>query len=163
MHDGPGSRGWLWSIVFAGVMAVAPAACGSQQAESCPPGPSTYVVSVVDPDQGTCVQRTGCVPDIFELDANCVSSCSGLTEAQCLTTAGCHAAYLGKPGPVGGEEDVFMACWEVAPPGAMTGACQGLDAATCERHDHCRSYYLDPRFGKKPYRDCEDTPAPPAP
>jgi hypothetical protein len=74
----------------------------------------------------------------------CYGTCDALGEQACLSTAGCHAAYLGPTGAAGG----FWGCWDTLPTGG-TGSCTGLDALSCINRDDCVSNYADggPKFG----------------
>lgn len=80
--------------------------------------------------------------------ASCYGFCEGLGEADCLATPTCRAAYLDSgldadcaPGfDCGGAG--FLGCWGTAPSGAIQGACEGLDAYQCSRHDDCTAHYV---------------------
>jgi hypothetical protein len=72
--------------------------------------------------------------------APCYGACESLTESQCLASASCHTAYSDDPTP----NPVFLGCWELPPSGAITGACDNLDAQTCSEHTDCASLYTGP-------------------
>lgn len=66
----------------------------------------------------------------------CDSSCSGLDQATCSSTPGCRGAYL--------TSGVFSECWAVDMTGPVQGgACEGLDAWECSRHDDCVAIHVD--------------------
>ena len=85
---------------------------------------------------GPCPGYAGVMPDW----APCYGACENETEAQCLADANCHAAYSDDPTP----QPVFWGCWDLPPSGAITGACDGLDAQTCSEHSDCASLYTGP-------------------
>jgi hypothetical protein len=86
--------------------------------------------------------------------AVCYERCEGLSEDACITTDGCRATYQQDafdcpPGALCPEAlPVFSECWGIAPSGPVYGACEGLDAWECSRHDDCIAVYLSgERFG----------------
>ena len=86
---------------------------------------------------GPCPATTEGAPQADPDWGQCYGSCNALDEASCLTTSGCLATY----------DDVtthasFRGCFATAPSGPVsTGACYGLDAHECSRHDNCAMYY----------------------
>ena len=104
-----------------------------------------------DPSTGTCIAEgggyyCGCgqpCPDNAGVGVaypdwgQCYTSCDNLDEADCITTSGCHAAYvetiLGAPV----STHTFYGCWQTSPSGNTGGACSGLDAYSCSAH-RCR-------------------------
>jgi len=93
--------------------------------------PSTgQCVATGDPDCTTCGFCEGTGADLDW--GTCSTTCSKLDEHTCKVTPGCYAAYLG---------GTFWECWETAPSGPVQGACTGLDAHQCSRHDDCVAYY----------------------
>ena len=93
-----------------------------------------------DPSTGTCIAEgggyyCGCgqpCPDnagagvAYPDWGQCYTSCDNLDEADCITTSGCHAAYvetiLGAPV----STHTFYGCWQTSPSGNTGGACSGL-------------------------------------
>ncbi len=69
--------------------------------------------------------------------AMCGGACDSLTEAQCLASTSCHAAYQDSPSPT----PEFLGCWDLPPSGPVTGSCTNLDAQTCSEHPDCTSLY----------------------
>lgn len=70
----------------------------------------------------------------------CQNACTGLDEATCLATDACRASYLTACLLGGCPDDgyEYYACWAVAPAGyTRGGACEGLAAYDCSRHDDC--------------------------
>jgi hypothetical protein len=86
-----------------------------------------------DPACGQACPAVGAEPDWGACDGLCES----LTESQCLASPTCHATYQDSPTPA----PLFWQCWELPPSGAITGACDGLDAQTCSEHTDCTSLY----------------------
>ena len=72
----------------------------------------------------------------------CESECTGLDETTCQDTSGCRAVYI-DPCPEGPctAEPVFSECWSVDMTGPIQGACDGLGAYDCSRHDDCRAIH----------------------
>ena len=74
----------------------------------------------------------------------CYSQCDALDENSCIATAGCYAAYLNPTRvPPDMDLDKFQGCWAVAQSGPAPGACSGLDAHECSRHDNCSAIYIE--------------------
>jgi len=71
-------------------------------------------------------------------------TCEGLDEATCIDTPACFASYL-DPARVPPDQDItkFQGCWAMAPSGPAPGACSGLDAYECSRHDNCSAIYSE--------------------
>lgn len=135
------------------------AACDVQE---CISDPMDFVL---DPQTGGCIEvsnRDGCmycsteghrcvIADVHDLDyADCRGTCLAVTEAGCLATDGCRAAY---------EDARFIACWGTAPSGPVhTGVCIGLDAHECSRHDNCTSWFAPAADGGMVFDHCEAEP-----
>ena len=68
--------------------------------------------------------------------ATCYQGCEGLDEVACQVTPSCRVAY----GDTGGQR-IFLECWGTAPSGPIQGACEGLDAYQCSRHDDCSAVH----------------------
>ena len=87
----------------------------------------------------------------------CFSQCDTLDEQACLTEPGCRAAYTDRfveDGP-----PAFRGCWAVAQSGPIQGACNGLDAQECSRHDDCVAFYADPiDWGSPQFQRCAPEP-----
>jgi len=138
--------------VLTALLVVFIAGCGlGEGGEVCP----LYVVVLRDPVSGTCHDVRPCdasgngipIPD----QASCGSSCEALSEADCVVAAGCRAAYIG------GNSNRFLGCWGTAPSDPVrTGACAGLDAQACSRHDNCSAWYLEPSPGTTKFDHCAD-------
>jgi hypothetical protein len=84
--------------------------------------------------------------------ATCQSGCEGLDELSCQLSDGCRAIYVDAEscGPQGCMRvNIFAACWGVAPSGPVQGgACEGLDAHECSRHNDCSAVHQgDPVVG----------------
>lgn len=78
--------------------------------------------------------------------ASCPGACEGLDETSCMATAGCRASYWQETCPPWADCDVlsspvFQECWGTAQSGPVQGACEGLDAYECSRHDDCLAVY----------------------
>jgi hypothetical protein len=80
--------------------------------------------------------------------ALCYTTCSGMTEGQCVQSDGCRAIY--KQYEVFDPDawiPVFDVCAATAPSGPVRGGgCDGLDAYECSRHDDCAAV-RDPMSG----------------
>jgi hypothetical protein len=76
----------------------------------------------------------------------CGSACDGLDESACGFTAGCRTAYdhacLLTDGPCPALTP-FLGCFPTDTTGPVQGACEGLDAFECSRHDNCLSTYSE--------------------
>jgi hypothetical protein len=70
----------------------------------------------------------------------CGGACESLSEAQCLASTSCHAAYQDNSA----AQPTYWGCWELPPSGAITGSCSGLDSQTCSEHTDCVSTYTGP-------------------
>jgi len=70
----------------------------------------------------------------------CDSGCSGLDELACAVTSGCRTAHdwgcFTGDGPCTAEVS-YLGCFAVDTTGPVQGACPGLDAYECSRHDDC--------------------------
>jgi hypothetical protein len=85
--------------------------------------------------------------DRFDYGA-CFTDCNGTIETDCLTRPDCRAAYLGTS---------YLMCLPTAPSGALRdGACDGLDAYECSRHDNCAAEYNRPFGGAIAFYRCFD-------
>jgi hypothetical protein len=105
-----------------------------------------------NPDTGSCESwggGGGCygAPEPWPDWASCYSECEGLDEQGCLATSGCRAAYWQETCPPWADCDAswqpptFYGCWGTAPSGPTQGACDGLSAYDCSRHDDCVAVY----------------------
>jgi hypothetical protein len=114
----------------------------------------TLAAEYRNPQTGECVAsgpgypcdgRCGPCPDVATAQPDwgmCYSACEGNDEGTCIKTPGCFAAYTDHPDTDEGPS--FRGCWETAPSGPIsTGACTGLDAQQCSRHDNCSAYYIN--------------------
>jgi hypothetical protein len=82
----------------------------------------------------------------------CYSSCEGLSEASCVVTRGCFAAYTDFS-PLE-RAPAFRGCWQTAPSGPISsGSCVDLDAYACSRHDNCSASYSD-NGGRSSFVQC---------
>lgn len=83
--------------------------------------------------------------------AQCGGPCTTTDETACLGTQGCIATY------VAGS---FASCWSTAPSGPVhSGACAGLDARDCSRHDNCSAWYGRSDSTTLMFQRCVDEPA----
>lgn len=77
--------------------------------------------------------------------APCNGVCESLDEQTCLSTPGCHAAYLdpnASLGESGGRS--FLGCWDIASSAPVAGGgCDGLDSQSCSERDDCSPIYQD--------------------
>jgi hypothetical protein len=78
--------------------------------------------------------------------AACQTSCTGLAENDCIRTEGCRTAY--DHACLTGEGACpalvpYLGCFAVDTTGPVRGACDGLDAFECSRHDDCLATYRD--------------------
>ncbi len=92
------------------------------------------------PCDGQCGPCPEAATDIATPDwGSCSSACEGLAEGACMAAPGCFAAYWEFPN----QERVgaYRACFQTAPSGPVGGACFGLDAQECSRHDNCTAHY----------------------
>jgi hypothetical protein len=114
-------------------------------------------------DFGTGGDCGGCVPCYETAPSNinaswpvCDSSCDGLTEASCLSTTGCHAAYL----DVTSAGTAYWGCFGIAPlTPTTTAACETLDAQDCISRDDCTSTYdSDSNPGDPSFASCAPEP-----
>ncbi len=93
-----------------------------------------------------CGPCTGAEADALALPSwgSCGSSCIGLGEAQCAATTACRTTYdhgcLFTDGPCPALTP-FLGCYPVDETGPIQGACAGLDAWDCSRHDDCLASY----------------------
>lgn len=115
-------------------------------------------IGVLDPQTAQCIDQGGgggggicgdfaddALEPVPQQDfALCYSQCTELTEDECLTAPGCRAGYVSDC-PEGWDCDsttyTFHECWATAPSGPVQGACSGLDAYECSRHDDCIAYH----------------------
>lgn len=118
-------------------------------------------ITLRNPETGACEDfggygGGGCGPWPAEPDVAplpdwgfCPSQCEALDEAACLDTAGCRAAYyqwVCPPDTLCDQGELppqFWGCWSVSQSGPVQGACDGLDADECSRHDDCTATYVD--------------------
>jgi hypothetical protein len=116
-----------------------------------------------DPSAGQCIDvgsaeacqcnvgpgRTECiVGDAHDLDLAACDTCQVSTEQACIERSGCIAAYL---------DGSFDQCRTAAPSGPLhVGACVGLDAHQCSRHDNCALRYLRAADGSPMFERCAD-------
>jgi hypothetical protein len=114
-----------------------------------------------DPQSGGCIlvgDREACdscggpqcvVGDGSAMDlALCDEGCASFTEMTCLGQPGCIAAYV---------DGSFAYCRGTAPSGPVhSGACAGLDAHECARHDNCAAWYLHRVSGAMSFDHCAD-------
>jgi hypothetical protein len=114
------------------------------------------VTLLLDPETLACVQVGfgGCgpcepCPEPFPpipTWGSCQSFCTGLAEGECARTDGCRTAYdhdclLGEqPCP---SLTPYLGCFAVDTTGPIGGACEGLAAFDCSRHDDCLATYDD--------------------
>ena len=134
------------------LLVVVLAGCGlGDGGTACP----RFVEVLRDPVSGACHDARPCdaegdetpIPD----HASCGTSCEALSEADCLAAAGCRAAYID------GTGNRFLGCWGTAPRAPVsTGACTGLDAQACSRHDNCSAWYLETSPGTTTFEHCAD-------
>lgn len=112
---------------------------------------------LVDPETLACVEfgfgggNCGCVPCPEPLPpipswGACQSQCTGLSEIACDNTVGCrstydHACLLGDGLCTAFQP--FLGCFAVDQTGPIQGACEGLGALDCSRHDNCLATYRD--------------------
>jgi hypothetical protein len=111
-------------------------------------------------------------PGFMQCEAEPLAStvCTELDHAACVTTPGCHAID-GDPCP--GSLDCsaspkFSACVAVAAT-PVSGACDSLDAPSCETRDDCTSIRLPgpelccvPHVTQRPFAACVDERQPPS-
>jgi hypothetical protein len=104
---------------------------------------SVFVASVVSPASATCENIDVACFAPTPQQAPCSSSCSSLSEADCLADGACHAAYAA---PTAGGDQQFFACWQVAriglPGPVQDSACASLDADGCASQQICLSRYV---------------------
>lgn len=149
-----GLLGVLLMRVLTALLVFLIAGCGlSEGGKFCP----EVLVSLRDPTSGACHNVGACDANGNEIpfpdQASCGGSCEALSEADCVAVAGCRAAYIG------GSGNRFLGCWGTAPSGQVhTGACAGLDAQTCSRHDNCSAWYVEPSPGTTEFDRCVDEP-----
>ncbi len=86
----------------------------------------------------------------------CYSSCTDLSEYACHATPECYAAYTTDL-KASDDELTFDECKQIAPSGPSTGACTGLDAWSCSRHDDCSLVHEVTSTGKR-FAACIDEP-----
>jgi hypothetical protein len=131
--------------------------------------PSNNTSAYRDPQTGACIDEgggyyCGCAsacpgggaaignPDWGQ----CYTSCDNLDESDCITTSGCHAAYvetvLGAPV----STHTFYGCWQTAPGGQATGSCSGLDAQSCSTRDNCSMVYTGYQGAPQDFERCFD-------
>jgi hypothetical protein len=115
------------------------------------------VTLLLDPETLTCVQFDfggGCgtcepCPEPFPpmpTWGSCQTQCTGLGEVECGRTPACRTAYdhaclLGEGACP--ALTPFLGCFAVDTTGPIQGACDGLDAFECSRHDDCLATYRD--------------------
>jgi len=92
---------------------------------------------IIDPATGDCVptgvDSCGVLYHVPAPDwPTCGGACAGHDRATCVASAACHAVIV---------TDHYDSCWDVPPSGAIQGACAGLSAADCARHDDCASAF----------------------
>lgn len=131
------------------------AGCSSGGTDCIGDGPTL----LLDPASSTCIE-TGdqdvckfcggarcVVGDAHSLDLAPCRACGG-PEGDCLSRAGCRASY------VNGE---FLACVGTAPSGPVhDGACAGLGAYACSRHDNCTAWYVRSTGAPPVFDHCAD-------
>lgn len=88
-----------------------------------------------DPECGPCPAYSEPVPEPSW--GLCESQCTGLGEGTCLETSGCRGIYTEGP-----EDLLYLACWATDTSGPIQGgACEGLGAYECSRHDDCAAVH----------------------
>jgi hypothetical protein len=96
--------------------------------------------------------------------ASCPGACEGLDESTCLATPGCRGSYFQEECPPDTDCDGpfgtrFQECWGTAPTGPVQGACEGLDAQECSRHDDCIAVYgANWEYGGQAFSYCAPEP-----
>jgi hypothetical protein len=83
-------------------------------------------------------------------DPTCAGTCILNFERECLDAPGCRAIYTSAG---------FFGCWSTAPSGPVgDGACAGLGAYECSRHDNCAAWYVkgDAGYETKSFDHCAD-------
>ena len=143
---------WFRMLIIAVV--VAACACGTQECFTDPQehvrDPATTECIVLSNADGCSYCFDSClVGDTDRFDyGRCFTACSGTIETDCLTRPNCRAAYAGAS---------FFMCLPTAPSGALHhGACDGLDAYECSRHDNCSAEYIRPTRGSPTFDRCFD-------
>ena len=84
-------------------------------------------------------------PQAYPDWAYCDTACEQLDEQGCLVTSGCRATYVTQYCPPNADcafMQEFSGCVGTAPSGPVQGACEGLDAHECSRHDDCAAVHL---------------------
>lgn len=72
----------------------------------------------------------------------CETYCDALDENSCISTTGCHAAYLDQGLDALVPYTTFLGCWATAPYSTSgIGTCIGLDAQGCSERDSCSMVY----------------------
>lgn len=85
--------------------------------------------------------------------APCQTSCTGLSSNECAATPGCRTAWDHAclvTDAICTLPDPYFGCFGVDATGPVQGACEGLDAVECSRHDDClATYQRDARCGNQ--------------
>ncbi len=93
---------------------------------------------------GPCAGDAEADPAAIPSWGSCASGCEGLAEAQCQSAANCRTVYddicLFTDGPCS-LLTPFLGCYPIDQTGPATGACDGLDAWECSRHNDCLASY----------------------
>lgn len=87
-------------------------------------------------------------------ECNVATLCASIDEAPCLSAVSCRAVYRDGGG--------YAGCRNTAPSGAVRGgACEGLDAYECSRHDDCVAVHGPAAGfdGRAEFLRCADEPA----
>ena len=124
---------------------------------------ATHSEPIRDPVTGQCHPASscgGCVPCPLGAPSEdtvgssvCGGSCEDLTEAACLDTKSCHAAYRADAQGVA----AFVGCWATAagkPPSSATD-CTLLDVQSCAFHDDCSPFYAGASTDAMSFNRCE--------
>ncbi|MCB9561340.1 MAG: hypothetical protein H6708_13110 [Kofleriaceae bacterium] len=93
-------------------------------------------------------------PQAYPDWAYCDTACEQLDEQGCLVTSGCRATYVTQYCPPNADcafMQEFSGCVGTAPSGPVQGACEGLDAHECSRHDDCIAVYMADPTGEDLY------------
>ncbi|MFT3696985.1 MAG: hypothetical protein QM831_27835 [Kofleriaceae bacterium] len=131
--------------------------------------PTTGTCQYIDTGGGGCTCPCGetceCPATGIALpnEGQCYTQCDSLTEDQCLTAPGCHAAYddesreaLGNGSDSWTTAIVFMGCWATPQmQSQQTKECSGLDAYSCQDYDNCSMWYADTGYSTQ-FEQCVD-------
>jgi hypothetical protein len=105
-----------------------------------------------DPCRGPCPIAPPGAPNAFGSGAACLGVCEKLSEAACLDSKACHAAYRTDTREVAS----FVGCWSTTlGEGGGGRECAQLDVTDCPYHNECATWYTGSSDADMTFDHCE--------